>query len=152
MCSRGPSPPTGARGHGLVQVAALIPLPPPEEILQQILDLGDVGGTADQRHVVHLGLVRRGVVPGLLQPSEGEVSIEPLKAGPRDGCVEVHTLVEQVDMDGRLGGGAEGLLGSAGAGMLPLLRSDLAPLLLVQRAAGLARAHGGGITDPWAGT
>lgn len=56
----------GTIGDSLVGVDALAQLLAVEEVLEQLLDLGDTGGATDQDDLVHLGLVHFGVPQALL--------------------------------------------------------------------------------------
>ena len=57
---------SGSVGHGLVRVDGLVQLLPVEEILEQLLDLGDPGGAADQHDVVDGAFVHLGIPHGPL--------------------------------------------------------------------------------------
>merc|ERR1719209_1308670 len=101
-------------GHGLVGVDRLVQVLPVEEVLQQLLDLGDPGGATDEDNVIDGRLVHLGVPHSLLNGLKGaleEVRAELLKPGPGDGGVEVDALEQGVDLNVGLGGGGEGPLG-----------------------------------------
>lgn len=66
-----------------------------------------------------VGLVDLGVAEDLLDGLHGrseEILTEFLESGSGDGGVEVDTFEEGVDLDGGLGGGGEGSLGSFAGG------------------------------------
>ena len=100
---------------GLVGVDALVGLLAVEVVGDELLDAGDTGGTTDQDDLVDLGLVDLGVsqdtVDGLDSAAE-EVLAQLFETGTGDGGVEINTLEERVDLDGGLGGGREGTLGT----------------------------------------
>merc|ERR1712107_727558 len=58
---------SGSIGHSLVRVDALVQLLAIEEVLQQLLDLGDSSGSSNQDNVIDGALVHLGVSHGLLQ-------------------------------------------------------------------------------------
>ena len=98
----------GAVRHGLVRVDGLVQLLAVEEVLQQLLDLGDPGGASDQHDVVDGALVHLGIPHGLLhwlQRALEQVAAELLEPGPGDGGVEVDALKQGVDLNVGLGGG-----------------------------------------------
>ncbi|OAY83273.1 NAD-specific glutamate dehydrogenase [Ananas comosus] len=114
---------SGPVGDGLVGVDALAELLAVEEVLQELLHLGDAGGAADEDDVVDVALVHLGVAQALLDglhAAAEEVHVQLLEAGAGDGGVEVDPLVERVDLDGGLRGGRERALG-------PLARGAQAP-------------------------
>ena len=84
-------------GHGLVGVDALVQLLAAEEVLQQLLDLGDTRGAAHQHDVVDLRLVHLSVTQRLLhrlQRAAEKVGVQLLKTGAGDGGVEIDALVQ----------------------------------------------------------
>lgn len=86
-----------------------------EEVGDQLLDLGDTGGTSDQDDLVDGRLVHLGVPQDLLDGVHGgseEVLTELLESGTGDRGVEVDSVEQRVDLDRGLGGGREGSLGS----------------------------------------
>merc|ERR1719189_1584750 len=106
---------SGSVSHGLVGVDGLVQLLPVEEVLQQLLDLGDPGGASDQNNVVDGALVHLGVPHGLLHRLQGsleEVRAELFKPGPGDAGVEVNTLEQRVNLDVGLSGSRQSSLGS----------------------------------------
>ena len=103
----------GSVGHGLVGVDALVQLLPVEEVLQQLLDLGDPGAATDQHNVVDRGLVHLGVPHGLLHGIQGsleQVGAQLLEPCSRDRGVEVDALEQRVDLNVGLSRGGEGAL------------------------------------------
>ncbi|ETE67607.1 hypothetical protein L345_06606, partial [Ophiophagus hannah] len=114
--------PTCSVSHCFVRVDALVELPAVEEVLQKLLDLGNAGGASHQHNVVDLGLVQLGIPQSLfhrLQGTPEEVSIQLFKASPGDGGVEVNALIEGVNFNGSLSGGAESALGPLTSGAQP---------------------------------
>lgn len=104
---------TSSIGHSLIGVDALVQFLSIEEILEQLLDLGDTGGAANQHDVVDLPFVHLSVTQRLLHRVQGateEVGIELFKASPGDGCVEINSLVQGVDLNAGLGAGGQGAL------------------------------------------
>jgi hypothetical protein len=98
----------GERGEGGIYLAV-------EEVLQELLHLGDTGGSTDQHDLVDLALAQLGIAQHLLhglQASAEEVNAEFLEPSSGDVGVEVNTLVERIDFNGSLGGGRQGSLGS----------------------------------------
>jgi NAD-specific glutamate dehydrogenase len=101
-------------GNGLVGVDGLVGLLV-EEVADELLDLGDTGGTADQDNLVDGGLVGLGVAEDTLDGLHGgaeQVLAELLETSTGDGGVEVDTLEERVDFDGGLGRRGESALGT----------------------------------------
>ncbi|KAL0602270.1 glutamate dehydrogenase [Plecturocebus cupreus] len=132
----------GAIGHRLVGVDALVQLLAVEEILQQLLDLGDTSGAAHQHNLLDLALVQFGVAQRLLHRLQGpaeEVGIELLEAGAGDGRVEVHALVQRVDLDAGLRGRAQGALGALTGGAQPPDGALVGPNVLLVLALELLR-------------
>merc|ERR1712045_267409 len=108
--------------HGLVGVDGLVQLLSVEEVLQQLLDLGDPGGASDQHDVVDGALFHLGIPHGLLywlQRALEQVAAELLEPGPGDGGVEVDTLKQGVDLNVGLGGGGQSSLGSLASSPQP---------------------------------
>lgn len=106
-------------GDGLIGVDGLVELLAVEEVLQELLNLGDTGGSSDQDDLVDGGLAELGVSQHLLdglQASAEQINAELLEPGSGDVGVEVNTLVEGVDLDGSLGGGREGSLRALAGG------------------------------------
>ena len=109
----------GTVGNGLVGVDGLVEVLAVEEVGNELLDLGDTGGTTDEDDLVDGGLVDLGVTEDRLDGLHGaaeEVLAKLLETGTGDGGVEVNTLEEGVDLDGGLGSGREGTLGTLASG------------------------------------
>ena len=109
---------SGTVGNGLIGVDGLVGVLV-EEIGDELLDLGDTGRTTDEDNLVNGGLVNLGVTEDTLNRLHGtaeEVLAELLETGTGDGGVEVNTLEERVDLDGGLGSGREGALGTLASG------------------------------------
>jgi len=99
-------------GDGLIGVDGLVGVLV-EEVGDELLDLGDTGGTTDQDDLVDGGLVNLGVTEDTLNGLHGateEVLAELLETGTGDGGVEVDTLEEGVDLDGGLSSRGQGTL------------------------------------------
>jgi hypothetical protein len=102
-------------GNSLIGVDGLVGLLSVEEVGDELLDLGDTGGTTDQDDLVDGGLVDLGVAEDTLDGLHGgteEVLAKLLETGTGDGGVEVDTLVKGVDLDRGLGRGGKGALGT----------------------------------------
>lgn len=109
---------SGTVGNGLIGVDGLVGVLV-EEVGDELLDLGDTGRTTDEDNLVNGGLVNLGVTEDTLNGLHGaaeEVLAELLETGTGDGGVEVNTLEERVDLDGGLGSGREGALGTLASG------------------------------------
>lgn len=107
--------PTCTIGNSLVRVDALVELTTIEEILQQLLYLGDTRGATHQDNVMDLALIHLGIPQGLLHGLEGsskQVCIELFKTGSGDGSVEVHSFIERINLNAGLGAAGEGALGA----------------------------------------
>merc|ERR1719357_300046 len=103
----------GTVGHGLVRVDRLVQILAVEEVLQQLLHLGDPGGATDKDDVVDGRLVHLGVPHRLLNRLEGaleEVRAKLLKSGPGDRGVEVDAFEQGVDLNVSLSRGRQGPL------------------------------------------
>ncbi|KAI3485069.1 hypothetical protein L1887_51742 [Cichorium endivia] len=104
---------------GLVGVDRLVELAAVEEVGEELLDLGDTGGTTDEDDLVDGSLVDLGVAEDLLDGLDRvreEVTAELLETGTGDGGVEVDTLEERVDLDGGLGSRRESALSALTGG------------------------------------
>lgn len=104
---------TSSIGHSFVWVDALVQFLSIEEILEQLLDLGDTGGAANQHDVMDLPFVHLGITQRLLHGVQGateQVGVELFKASPGDRCVEINSLVQRVDLNAGLGAGGQGAL------------------------------------------
>ena len=87
---------------GFIGVNRAVELLSVKEVLEQLLDLGDPGGSANEDNVVNGALVHFGVSHGLLDRLKGsleQVGAELLKPGSGDGGVEVDALEERVDLN-----------------------------------------------------
>lgn len=76
-------------------------------------------GAAHQHDLLDLTLVQLGIAQSLLHRLQGpaeKVGVELLEAGAGDGRVEIHALVERVDLDAGLRGRAQGALGALAGG------------------------------------
>ena len=83
--------------------------------MQKLLNLGDTGGPTDQDDLVDAALAQLSISQDLLdglQAATEQVNAELLEPGSSDVGVEVNTLVEGVNLDGGLGAGGQGSLGS----------------------------------------
>ncbi|KAG7283886.1 hypothetical protein CRUP_034073 [Coryphaenoides rupestris] len=78
----------GSIGHSFIRVDALVQFSAVEEVLQELLDLGDSCGAANEDDVLDLALVQLGISQGFLnrlQRSPKELRVELFKAGPCNG-------------------------------------------------------------------
>jgi hypothetical protein len=79
------------------------------------LDLGNSGGTTNENNVVNLSSGDLGVLEDLLDGVDGRLEsdgVDLLESSSGDVGREVLTSEEGVDLDGGLGDGGEGSLGS----------------------------------------
>ena len=82
----------GAVSHSLVRVDGAVGLLAVEELLQQLADLGDPGGAADEDHLVDLVLGESGVLKHAFHRRNALLEIgqtQFFELGPRDETVEV---------------------------------------------------------------
>jgi len=110
-------------GHRLVGVDATVGLLAVEEVLEQLLHLGDAGGPPHQDHLVHLVLLQLRVVQHALHGHQRlleQIVVQLLELGARQRLHEVLALVERLDLD----------LGLVLVAQLPLRSLHLAPQLL----------------------
>jgi hypothetical protein len=73
-----------------------------EEVLNELLNLGDTGRTTDENDVVNVGLLKLGVLENLLNRLHGlleEVDVELLELGLGKGLGEILASVESLDLD-----------------------------------------------------
>jgi hypothetical protein len=109
----------GSVGNGLIGVNGLLELLSVEKVGKHLLDLGDTGGSSDKDNLVDLVLGDTRVLKNLLNGSNGvleEGGVDVLETGTGDGGVEVLTSGEGVDLNGGLGDGREGTLGTLTGG------------------------------------
>mmetsp|Transcript_1517 Transcript_1517/g.3274 ORF Transcript_1517/g.3274 Transcript_1517/m.3274 type:complete len:414 (+) Transcript_1517:607-1848(+) len=102
-------------GNSLIGVDALVGLLAVEVILEELLNLGDTGGTSDQDKLVDLILLQGSVIENLLDRSKGlleEIHAKLLELGTSDGLTEIAALVEAFDLDTLLMGVGESTLGT----------------------------------------
>ncbi|GMR52836.1 hypothetical protein PMAYCL1PPCAC_23031, partial [Pristionchus mayeri] len=109
----------GSVGNGLIGVDALVEFLSGEEVREELLDLGDTGGSSDKDDVVdgrlvHLGVSER-LLDGVHRGTE-EVSAKLLEASTSNVGVEVDSLEERVDLDRGLGRRGEGSLCALASG------------------------------------
>mmetsp|Transcript_36198 Transcript_36198/g.90333 ORF Transcript_36198/g.90333 Transcript_36198/m.90333 type:complete len:201 (+) Transcript_36198:676-1278(+) len=94
-----------AKGHRLVGVDALVGLLAVEEVLEQLLHLGDARRAADQHDLVDLGLLELRVLDDLLHRRERlleQVEAELFEAGARQRLGEVDAVVERLNLEAHL--------------------------------------------------
>jgi hypothetical protein len=105
----------GTVGNGLIGVDALLELLAVEEVAEELLDLGNTGGTTDKDDLVDLGLVDVGILEdlgnGVKSASEG-LLVQVLETSTGDVGVEVLTVEQRVDLDSSLGGVGQRTLGT----------------------------------------
>merc|ERR1719157_345961 len=91
-----------AEGHSLVGVDALVGLLAVEKVLEQLLNLGDARGAADQHNLVDLALLEVRVVDDLLHRGESlleEVDAQLLEARAGERLGEVLALEQALNFD-----------------------------------------------------
>jgi len=102
-------------GNGLVRVDGFVGLLAVEEVGDEFLDARDTGGTTDQDDLVDRGLVDLCVSEDTLNwlhSGAEEILAKLFETSTSDGCVEINTLIERVDLDGGLSGGGQSALGT----------------------------------------
>jgi hypothetical protein len=127
----------GAVRDGLVGVDALVRLLAVEEVLEELLHLGDARGAADEDDLVDLRLLELRVVQNLLDGRERlleEVDAELLEARARQRLGEVDAVEEPLDLDADLVLRRERALGALD------LAAELLDRLLVLRRVGAVLA------------
>jgi hypothetical protein len=110
---------SGTVSDGFIGVDGPVGLSTREHVGDELLDLGDSGGTTDKDDLVNGGLVDLGVSENLLDGVHGrseEILAELLESCSSNGSVEVDTVKEGVDLDGGLSGRGESSLGSLTCG------------------------------------
>ena len=106
-------------GNGLIGVDGLVELTATEELGDEGLDLGDTGGATDKDDVIDLVAGDLRVLQDLLDGVDGgleESGVDLLETGTSEVGGEVLTLVKGVNLDGGLGDGGEGPLGTLARG------------------------------------
>jgi len=101
-------------GNSLVGVDGLVGLLSVEEVGDELLNLGNTGGTSDKDDLVNRRLIDLGVAENTLDRVHGgteEVLAKLLETGTGDGGVEINTLVQRVNLNGGLGRRGECTLG-----------------------------------------
>jgi hypothetical protein len=125
-------------GDGLIRVDALVGLLAVEEVLEELLHLGNTGGATDKNKLVNLVLLQRGVIENALDRAEGlleEIHAELLELGTGDGLGEISTVEEGLNLDTLLMAVGKSTLGALDLpaellNSLLVLGSVLAALLL----------------------
>ena len=110
---------SGSEGDSLIGIDGLAGLLSVEELGEEVLDLGDTGGSSDEDNLVDGSLGELGITDDLLDGLHAlpeVVHVQVLETGPGDGGVEVNSLEESIDLDVGLGGGGEGPLGALARG------------------------------------
>ena len=105
----------GTVGNSLVGVNALLELLATEEVAEELLDLGDTGGTTNKDDLVNLALVDGGILHDLGNGVEGtgeSLLVQVLETSTGDVGVEVLTVEQRVDLNSGLGGVGESTLGT----------------------------------------
>ena len=104
----------GTVRNGLIGVDALLELLAVEEVAEELLDLGDTGGTTHKHDLVDLALLDAGVLEdlgnGVKSASKG-LLVQVLETSTGDVGVEVLAIEQRVNLDCGLGGVGEGSLG-----------------------------------------
>ena len=94
-------------------ISYLLELLTTEEIREELLDLGDTGGTANKDDLIDLLLLDGSVLEDLLDGFKGTVEgggVQVFETSTGDLNGEVLTIEERVNLDGGLGGVGEGTL------------------------------------------
>ena len=105
----------GTVGNGLIGVDALLELLAVEVVAEELLDLGDTGGTTNKDDLVNLALVDGGILENLangLESSGESLLVQVLETSTGDVGVEVLTVEQRVDLNSGLGGVGESTLGT----------------------------------------
>lgn len=105
----------GTVSNSLVGVDALLELLAVEEVAEELLDLGDTGGTTNKDDLVNLALVDGGILHDLGNGVEGtseSLLVQVLETSTGDVGVEVLTVEQRVDLNSGLGGVGESTLGT----------------------------------------
>ena len=102
-------------GNSLVGVDALLELLATEEVAEELLDLGDTGGTTNKDDLVNLALVDGSILHNLGNGVKGtgeSLLVQVLETSTGDVGVEVLTVEQRVDLNSGLGGVGESTLGT----------------------------------------
>ncbi len=102
-------------GNSLVWVDALLELLAAEEVAEELLDLGDTGGTTNKDDLVNLALVDGSILENLTDglKSAGEsLLVQVLETSTGDVGVEVLTVEQRIDLNSGLCGVGESTLGT----------------------------------------
>mmetsp|Transcript_17167 Transcript_17167/g.21670 ORF Transcript_17167/g.21670 Transcript_17167/m.21670 type:complete len:466 (+) Transcript_17167:972-2369(+) len=94
-----------AESNSLIRIDSLRRLLAVEEVLEELLNLGNASGAANEDNLVNLGLLELRVLHHLLHGREGllkEVNAKLLKAGAGEGLGEVLALIQTLDLDADL--------------------------------------------------
>ena len=105
----------GTVGNGLIGVDALLELLAVEVVAEELLDLGDTGGTTNKDDLVNLALVDGGILENLangLESSGESLLVQVLETSTGDVGVEVLAIEQRVDLNSGLGGVGESTLGT----------------------------------------
>ena len=99
-----------------------------EEVLHELLDLGDSGRSTDEHDLINLTLLHVGVVEDLLHGLESlleKVGAEFFESGTGDGLLEIDAVDEALDVDLDLDDGGEISLGLLNLGLQLLEGADV---------------------------
>jgi hypothetical protein len=104
----------GTVSDGLIRVDTLGGFLATEEVLEELLNLGDTSGTTDENDLINIFLLNTGILDNLLDGLHGlpeELHVEFFELGTGKGLREVVAVLERLDFDlsGLLTG--EGTLG-----------------------------------------
>jgi hypothetical protein len=105
----------GTVGNSLVGVDALLELLAPEEVAEELLDLGDTGGATNENDLIDLLLGDVGVLENLsnrVKSARESLLVQVLETSTGDVSVEVLAIEKRVDLDRGLGGVGERTLGT----------------------------------------
>mmetsp|Transcript_29898 Transcript_29898/g.95790 ORF Transcript_29898/g.95790 Transcript_29898/m.95790 type:complete len:670 (+) Transcript_29898:1155-3164(+) len=105
----------GTVSDSLIRVDSLVGLLAVEVVLEELLNLGDTGGSSDKNELVDLVLLQGSVIENLLDGSKGlleEIHAELLELSAGDGLTKVGSLVEPFDLNTLLMSVGESTLGT----------------------------------------
>nr|GMC80841.1 NAD-specific glutamate dehydrogenase [Ipomoea batatas] len=89
-------------GNGFIRIDALAELLTIEEVLQQLLDLGNSSGATNKYNIMDSALVHLGISQTLLDwfhTLPKKIHVQLFKSGTCDGGVEINTLKERVNFN-----------------------------------------------------
>jgi len=109
----------GTVGNSLIRVDALLELLAVEVVTEELLDLGNTGGTTNKDNLVNLILGNVGILENLgngVQSASKGLLVQVLETSTSDVGVEVLAVEQRVDLNSGLGGVGESTLGTLASG------------------------------------